>query len=248
MTAKIHHLGPEAAAMVARLEAARDSAGFVTEDQIRAKREAWDQAQWGDRLRSSGIFDELDDDAKRAVLANRARPELPTERVKEWWSVRRPLDPDQAPSGPPWLFLCGGKGCGKSTAAAHVLAREWGLYTIMSTLMADYTTWKRAKPHERHSSMFERYKRSGVLVLDELGMEKDSEAEAAREAFFALVNGRQSKRTHTIVISNLSRDLVIKRVKTGVYDERSHDRLRSISLVLGFEGQSLRKSLPGGGL
>jgi len=83
-------------------------------------------------------------------------------------------------------------------------------------------------------------------VLDELGMEKDSEAEMAREAFFALVNGRQSKRTHTIVISNLSKELVVERVRKGVYDERTHDRLRGIAVVVGFKGESLRKGLPGG--
>lgn len=234
-------------AMASTLEALRP-ARFVTEAEQQATRERIDMGEWKPRLIASGIWQELDDDARVSILTNRCRDEKPLMRVRAWYAKRHPSNPDEQPSGPPWVFLCGPRGVGKTTAAAWVLARQRGVMVTMSTLLADFAAWKRARPDERYASAFERHKRASVFVLDELGMERDRDADTAREAMFALVNARQSRRTDTIVLTNLSREMLIARVREGVYDERTHDRLRGLAVVLGFEGESLRRSLPGGGL
>lgn len=245
MSAKILQFPmPIAASVGAVLDPLR--ARFLDDAEQRQRRERLDMGEWPRRLTASGL--ELDDAAKAAILLDRCRPEKPLERVAAWYAKRHPSNPDERPSGPPWLFLCGPRGVGKSTAAGWVLARQWGVACTMTMLLADFTAWKRCRPDERYGSAFERYKRAGVLVLEELGTEPDREADKAREAFFALVNGRQSRRTDTLVLTNLSKAMIVERVRNGVYDERTHDRLRSMSAVLGFEGESLRRSVAGGGL
>lgn len=235
--------GPEAAALMDRLSG---GAGFITEAEQEARRVKLDMGEWPRRLTHSGI--ELDDDAKIAILMDRCRDEKPLQRIKAWYAARHPKEPGAVPNGPPWVFLCGPRGIGKSTAAGWVLARQWGTACTMTMLLADFTAWKRCRPDERYGSQFERYKRAGVLVLDEVGTERDRDAELAREAMFALINGRQSRRTDTIVLTNLSKDMMADRIRSGTYDERSHDRLRGMALVMGFDGESLRRTLPGGGL
>jgi DNA-binding protein Fis len=224
-------------------------ARLLNDDESAARRHRLDMGEWPKRLERSGI--ELDDDAHDAIVNDRCRPEAPLVRVERWFAKRHP-NPlrrfDADPTVPPWIFLCGPRGVGKSTAAGWVLARLGGIACTMSMLLGDFNAWKRARPDERYTCAFDRYKRANVLVLDEIGMERDRDADNAREAFFALVNGRQSRKLDTLVLTNLSKPMLVERIRSGTYDERSHDRLRALAVVLGFEGESLRRSVPGGGL
>lgn len=236
-------LGPDAQALLERAEAAR----LVTDEEQRARKERLDMGEWPRRLTHSGL--EIDDNARVAILLDRCRDEKPLQRVRAWYAKRYPSATEVRPSGPPWIFLCGPRGVGKSTAAGWVLARQWGVAITMSMLLADFTAWKRCRnAAERYDSSFERCKRANVLVLDEVGTERDRDIDTAREAMFALINGRQSKRTNTIVLTNLNKEMMAERIRSGVYDERSYDRLRGMALVMGFDGESLRRTLPGGGL
>ena len=116
----------------------------------------------------------------------------------------------------------------------------------MTMLLADYATWKRGYGEERNTGRFARYRRAAFLVLDELGTETD--ADLAREAMFALINARQSKRTETLVLTNMTKPEAIDAIKSGRYDKRAADRLRALAMVVGLTGESLRRSVPGGGL
>jgi DNA replication protein DnaC len=168
-------------------------------------------------------------------------------RIKDWYAARHPTS-GVSPHAPPWFIMCGPRGIGKSTAAAYVLARQRGVYTTMPLMLADYSAWKKSKPEERHKTAFAKLRQSGAVVLDEVGTEKDHEAELAREAMFAFVNGRQSHRTDTLVLTNMTGQQMADRIRSGTYDERTHPRLQALAVLVGFKGESLRKVVAGGGL
>lgn len=237
-------MGPEARKVIADLERLLVNVPAIT-DEERARRDAWlDRDEWPRRLSSSGIREAISDESRLAVLMDRCTAEPALTRTRTWYEARR----STPPSGSPWLIVCGPVGVGKSTAAAWCLARSWGVYVTMTTLLADFATWKRGHRDERNTGNFARYRRAAFLVLDEVGTERDDAADAAREAMFALVDARQSKRCETLVLSNLTATQMRDRIRDGVYDIRSADRLRAMATLVGVTGASLRKSVPGGGL
>jgi hypothetical protein len=218
----------------------------ISDDEREQRDTALDRGSWMQRLEAAGIYEHLDDDARSAVIGDRCRDELPLRRVKAWHALRFPKR-GEAQKGAPWFFVCGPVGTGKSTAAGWTLARSPGLYVTMTMLLADYATWKRGFGEERNRGRFASYRRASMLVLDEVGTETD--AELAREAVFALVDARQSRRMSTLVLTNMTKPEIVSAIKAGRYDKRAADRLRALAMVIDLgDLPSLRKSVPGGGL
>lgn len=100
------------------------------------------------------------------------------------------------------LVLSGGTGCGKSTAAAHSLSKKSGLWVHAPDL---------AKPDfsdadeygVRRQTLDERMRESGLLVLDDVGIEHSPGGYAASRITDVLEH-RESNRRPSIVTTNLT--------------------------------------------
>lgn len=209
----------------------------ATDEEIRAYEARMAREMWRDRLDASGI-DGLKREDRAAILNDTLQPKPALDTVRRWLAgAMRTVDP-----GVPTLVLCGGMGTGKTVAAAWAISRNSGLYATTETFLRDFERWQKDRSYDdKTSPMWARYKRSHLVVLDELGTEHD--AALMTRAFERLIDSRQSRRRElTLVITNLSRADFIGRVQSGVYGARTLDRLRAQSRVVEIKGESMRGS------
>lgn len=101
----------------------------------------------------------------------------------------------------PWLYLSGGKGCGKThlaAAAANALTQQ-GISLILLTSPEFLGMLKRDQFRELEP-LIAAVQRIPVLILDDLGVEKGSDW--VREQIFRVVDGRSVNQNATLWISN----------------------------------------------
>jgi DNA replication protein DnaC len=100
------------------------------------------------------------------------------------------------------LVLSGGTGCGKSTASAHALSRRAGIWVHAPDLAKpDFTD-----PDDygvRRQTLDERMRDSGLLVLDDVGIEHSPRGYAASRITDVLEH-REANRRPSIVTTNLT--------------------------------------------
>lgn len=132
-------------------------------------------------------------------------------------------------SFPSILALVGDVGTGKTVAASWALARMLGRYVT-----AEEWTRRYASHHWRDADWCEAQRRTGLLVLDDLGTE--SQAPPAKAAIFDLINRRMTGAYKTIITGNLSRaDLL------SLYDARTVSRLHESCVIVDIRGDDMRK-------
>lgn len=116
------------------------------------------------------------------------------------------------------LLIIGGIGAGKTTAAAWVVAGERANSVWLSArTVDDLDSWKAVS----HAA-----KVAQLLVIDDLGTERDSESGWGRDALGNLLTDRIDRAQRTVVTTNLSGAEIVKR-----YGERLRSRLQLRPLV-----------------
>lgn len=136
------------------------------------------------------------------------------------------------------LILFGPRGVGKTVAAAWALTRNRGRYVKSDELGRLWTAHERIQQRgigelgSRNDEWLE-YATTGLLVVDEIGDERD--ATDARRMLGELADVRQGRRL-TLLLGNVSKKVLQERV-----DMRTWDRWREEAVLVRVEGESLRK-------
>lgn len=202
----------------------RCQALYISEDEL----ERWEAKQGErarrDRLDASGISERLDAEGALAVINDTPRPTRALTLVRPWMLSSRPM-----------LALFGDVGQGKTVAAAWALARVAGRYVTAQALCELRAAgW-------RERGRFESHLRTELLVVDELGRERD--AAQALETLMEVVDMRQRLPRRTLLLGNIDAATLIAR-----YDKATLDRLgldsddSGIAVVRYLRGESLRKA------
>lgn len=173
----------------------------------------------------------LDDDARRRVIRGEYQDRPAILAVREAIGLARPTR---------FLVLAGGfdarrsVGTGKTTAAAHALVSLGGGLYLESAELATLARSTRWEDRERLRLAQE----VDCLVVDEIGIEVDRQARAARDvALFAAVNRRQAKPKVTILISNKpGRELFAS------LDPRVRSRMVPSMRIIDCTGEDMRRT------
>jgi DNA replication protein DnaC len=105
------------------------------------------------------------------------------------------------------LAFCGGPGCGKTHLACAIANRLLAvertvIYTqAIELVRAIRDTWRRDSS-ESETTVIARYRSTGLLIIDEIGVQFGSEAEKAQ--LFDVLDGRYREMRPSLIISNLS--------------------------------------------
>lgn len=222
-------------ALHAAIAAASAVAIASDEDLARIDAEAERQA-WADRLEVSGVHGATRVEDRRMLLRGKLQ-QVPALRATQAWLAKAMGQPP----GRNVLVMCGSTGLGKTLAAAWAISREGGIYAKVDELVRDYARWDRDRTaYDRTADHWRRYQRAHLVVLDELGRERD--ANLARDAVYKLADERQSRRRQlTIIITNLSKPDLLARLHAGVYDERTASRWARDAWVVQVDGADQRR-------
>lgn len=202
----------------------RGRAALATPDEIARWESLQGRRDRADRLEASGIGERLDAAAAKALIEDTLAYDVRAlELVRAWLPSPRAM----------LVLLSEEPGLGKTTAAAWALSRLPGRY-----VRAQELSELRASTRER--GRYERLVRGELLVIDELGTERD--AVDARDVLQDVVDVRQRLPRRTLLLGNLSKQAFEQR-----YDKRTLDRLGvgsdevGIAIVRSLKGQSLRR-------
>lgn len=174
------------------------------------------------RMRRAGIED-------KALVEWMAPLRSPPFAARSWFGIDQGLrsGSDEAMAGAQaWLdypdckclLIIGGVGAGKTTAAAWIVAGELanGVWLPARTV-DDLEAWKLVS-HQAKTAQ--------LLVIDDLGTERDSESGFGRDTLGSLLTDRLDRAQRTVVTTNLSGAEIVKR-----YGERLRSRLQLRPLV-----------------
>lgn len=132
----------------------------------------------------------LSDAARHAIIkGDGLLPTTAIEAVRGWRAARISV---------PWLALSGGTGCGKSVAAAWMVADCGGMWVRAERLVRVFAASFGDQFEEQ-----EQIRDCAFLVLDDIG----SELDAARmtSVLIELLDSRKSRRQATLLTTNLGR-------------------------------------------
>lgn len=116
------------------------------------------------------------------------------------------------------LLIIGGVGAGKTTAAAWIVAGEVAnAVWLPARTVDDMEAWKVVSHHAKTAQL---------LVIDDIGTERDSESGWGRDTLGSLWTDRLDRAQRTVVTTNLSGHELVKR-----YGERLRSRLQLRPLV-----------------
>jgi DNA replication protein DnaC len=144
-----------------------------------------------------------------------------------------------AEGGSGCLIMIGSVGTGKTMlataiAAKMISARRKCCIARLSEMMRDFKDSWRKDSDRSESQVMDYYSNVGLLVLDEIGVQFDSDTE--KMYIFEVIDGRYQNMKPTVLISNL--DLAGVKASIG---ERVYDRLREDGgKVIAFDWPSMR--------
>lgn len=110
-----------------------------------------------------------------------------------------------------------------------------GLFVPMANLLDNLFTMKERNRAE-WVAYEEKIRNTGILILDDLGAEYHQEWVISKVD--AIISERYNRMRPIIVTTNMSAAEI-----KGKYAERIYDRLKSTSLVINFDGASLREAV-----
>ena len=137
------------------------------------------------------------------------------------------------------LIMIGSVGTGKTMLAAAIAskfidAKKKCCIARLSEMMRDFKDSWRKDSDRSESQVMDYYSNVGLLVLDEIGVQFDSDTE--KMYIFEVIDGRYQNMKPTVLISNL--DLAGVKASIG---ERVYDRLREDGgKVIAFDWPSMR--------
>lgn len=221
MTSGPTRLGSNLSEALDRLEHAIFDPSRVEENErlAREHHESEQRSLRRERLDALGI--ELEKNTHRQVVANVGLKDTTSlVAVKRWLTSQNNW---------PMAVLTGNRGCGKSVAAAYVVANwdrsaAWSsapdLLRVFSGNFGDVLKRQDTLKHAR------------LLVLDDIGTEGD----AARMCATLIELLDERKQRKTLITTNLSKAAFLERYA----DERLHSRLRELAGFVGDKGPDLR--------
>jgi DNA replication protein DnaC len=120
-----------------------------------------------------------------------------------------------------WLLLEGSYGTGKTHLAAAIgnvrLSRGDQVLFITTPDLLDHLRSTFSPNSETgYDEMFERVRNTGLLILDDLGVENPSEW--AKEKLFQLLNHRYTRRMATVITTNVDLDTLDPRIRSRLLD------------------------------
>ncbi len=197
-----------------------------------------------ERIEASGIRGKLPrlptEDLNLIVSDARLRPTHALEVARRWYARA-----SQVPYRENALVLCGLEGRGKTFAAAWALSQRRGRYATFPSMisLARKQETARTAAEREEASRLDDLLTARLLVVDELGLEKDRHAEDARSLLFDVFDTRQSRGVRlTMVLTNMSAAELDRRCRQGVYDPRLASRLARMAIVADVDGPDLRRT------
>ncbi|MEC7520151.1 MAG: hypothetical protein VYE22_09820 [Myxococcota bacterium] len=178
-------------------------------------------------MEASGIVDVLPPEDVEALALNSYRDGRAIDLVTQF------VAQTQLSVGRPILVLMGGTGLGKTVAAGWALARTPGIFIEAGDLVRAQIAADGRSPRSPDVERWRRLTRTGLLVVDELGTNRD--VDDAQVAFREIINRRQDRRRPTILLGNIEPKVFWSR-----FDSRTRDRLRVCAFVRGLTGDSMR--------
>lgn len=178
-----------------------------------------------ERLVASGIAERLTESGIAALVHDRSEDTRALQLVRPW----------VAKNSRPMLVLLGDMGVGKTHAAAWALSRKPGRYIRARDLVELGHGGRSDRAH------FWEALRTELLVIDELGLERD-ETEA-RDTLQDVVDARQRLPRRTLLLGNLTAKELADR-----YDARTLDRMGAksddagIAIFRRLRGKSRRRA------
>lgn len=135
-------------------------------------------------------------------------------------------------SGPAGLVLCGGVGVGKTFAAGVALWRLGGGDSVRALEIP-----QRTDPWGDEGRRYRQVDPNAhVLVIDDLGVERDPANPRWAEAFERLIDARASGGGRTLLTTNLRKVMLRER-----YGDRIADRLNHFARAAEIAGKSMRR-------
>lgn len=169
---------------------------------------------------------QLTDVARASVVSGVGLCETPALIAARGWL--------NSPNAAPVLALAGGPGCGKSVAAAWVVATAGGLWVSAEQAVRVFAS-NFGEPLEEQR----RLRECGLLVVDDVGTELDAQRMAA--ALIELLNARKSRRRRTVLTLNLGKSAFVARYASDRLGDRMHESCEWVSCG----GENLRRSRHG---
>ena len=130
--------------------------------------------------------------------------------------------------------MCGNPGTGKNHLATaiikHVIEDD---YTAERIKASEYVDKYWGKGFNEREELIKSITDIDLLMIDEVG--GSSNAKAAQDAFFRLIDARYEAQLPTLIATNLNRDGLIE-----VLDTAAYDRLRQGGVLLTFNWESYR--------
>jgi len=221
MTTGPTRLGSSLSEALGRLEHAIFDPTRVEENErlAREHEESDQRAKRRERLDALGI--ELEKNTHRQVISNTGLKNTTSLVAVQRWLTSQ--------SNYPMAVLTGNRGCGKSVAAAYVVA-NWDRSAAWSSApdLIRVFTGNFGDQLKRQDTL----KRARLLVLDDVGTEGDAVRMTA--TLIELLDERKQRKT--LITTNLSKEAFLERYA----DERLHSRLRELAGFVGDKGPDLR--------
>jgi DNA replication protein DnaC len=211
-------------AQVADLMGAKETPISAEERQRRRMREK--RVAREERFSSSGLMGPVPADVVEALITGeKLVKSRALEAVVHWRQMRHKATRPFAV-----MVLVGDTGVGKTVAAAWLLLELGGMYVTAEEMRKRATS-----KHRDDRTWFEKVLGSKVLVVDDVGTERD--LEDARVALYEVVNARQGlHRGWTLILGNLAREVFRER-----YGKRTCRRIEDQGVFIEIEDVDRRR-------
>ena len=134
------------------------------------------------------------------------------------------------------LLITGKVGNGKSHLGASIIREASGLMVTAEDLEIEYSSSMNFSSKHSSEDILEKYSSTNMLVIDEFGRSMKADKEA--ELIGYILRKRYSNVVPTCLISNLSKEQIVKRLGGAVFD-----RLKETCTAIKFDKPSYRKRI-----